>query len=38
MQIQNLIIEELIHSGIACKGGKKLFPATFIFIEKMREW
>ena len=37
MQISNLIIEELIHSGIACKGGKNLFPATFFFIVKMTE-
>ena len=37
MQISNLIIEELIHSGIACKGGKKLFPATLFFVEKMTE-
>ena len=28
MQISNLIIEELIHSGIACKGRKKIIPVV----------
>ena len=31
MQISNLIIEELIHSGIACKGRKNDFSLATLF-------
>ena len=31
MQISNLIIEELIHSGIACKGRKNVFSSAALF-------